>query len=424
MKTKILLVLAAAMALAACRPAAVVPPVVVPAGEDRYLIDPRTGFNAPEPPEFELAWRHLMAGNEAEARRRIADIRAKYPSYLPALLAEAAMEMRAGNLDAAGAAVAEARQKAPEGWPAPRVYEAEIAWRRGDTRSAFQLYRDLAGQPGAPEFVPERLNALQTRLFNDLVAQAAGSPDANAVALLREALTFNPAAMDVRVMLAGRLVNLGHFEEARREIAPVLDTPQVDQPAVQEILAEIDVGRGRYQEAIVRYERLSRRFREERRYAERLERIKEQWSMANMPPQFRQAMESPAVTRSDFAVLLYWLVPSVRFAQNLDAPPIAIDLENAAGREEIIRAIAIGLYDVDPVTRRVSPGRVLSAARISVQLQRLLMLRGAPCARGLQQTAVLSACGVADPGLSVPGDATLTGREVARALEQVAKALQ
>lgn len=423
MKTKILVIVAAAVALAACQPQVIAPPVVIPAGDDRYLIDPRTGFDAPEPPEFEHAWRYFLGGNEAEARGRIAEIRAKYPSYLPALLAEAAIEIRAGNFDAAGAAVAEARSKGPETWTVPRVYEAEIAWRRGDTRAAFNLYRDLVGRPGVPDFAAERLNALQTRLFNELVQQATSVTDAEAVPLLREALAFNAGAMDVRVLLAGKLVNLGQFEEARREIGPVLDTAEVDRPAVQEILAEIDVGRGRYQEAIVRYERLSRRVNEPR-YTERLERIKEQWSMANMPPQFRQAMESAAVTRSDFAVLLYWLVPSVRFAQNLGAPPIATDLESAAGREEIIRAIAIGLYDVDPVTRRVSPGRVLSAARIAALLQRLLAVRGATCARGVQLNAVLGACGVADPGVRVPGDATLTGREVAAALGQVAKALQ
>ena len=71
-----------------------------------------------------------------------------------------------------------------------------------------------------------------------------------------------------------------------------------------------------------------------------------------MPAHYRAAADSLAVTRSDFAVLLYWTVPSVRFAQNLGTPQIAVDIEDVAGREEIIRALALGLYDVDPVTRR------------------------------------------------------------------------
>lgn len=426
MKTKILMLLAAAIALAACTTTAPPPPAVTPVGEDRFLIDPRTGWSGPTTPQldqrFEAAWRYLLAGNEGEGRRRLTEIRLKNPEYAPAMLAEAAMEIRAGNFDAASAAVAQARQQSPE-WLAPQIYEAEIAYRRADTRAAFELYRALAGQPGAPSFATERLNLLQTKLFNDTLAAALAAADADAVPLLREALTFNPAAMDVRVNLAGRLVNLGQFDEARRELDAVLSTAEVDKPAVQEILAEIDAGRGRYQEAIVRYERLSRRVNEPR-YRERLEAIKEQWSMANMPPQYREALESPAVTRADLAVLLYWTVPSVRFAQNLASPPIAIDIENVAGREEMIRAMALGLYDVDPVTRRVGPSRQVSAGRFAQHLARVLVLRGAACARGVTQDRVLAACGVVDPGATVPPDATITGREAEKALEQVAKALQ
>ena len=426
MKTKTLMLLAAAVALAACTSPAPPPPVVTPVGEDRFLTDPRTGWaGAPNPQldqRFETAWRYVLSGNEGEARRRLTEIRLKNPDYQPALLAEAALEIRAGNFDAAEAAVDAARGQSPE-WLAPRVYEAEIAFRRGDTRVAYELYRDLASRPGAPPFASERANALQTKLFNDTLNAALAATDAEAVSLLREALALNPGAMDVRVNLAGRLVNLGQFDDARREIDPVLNTGEVDRPAVQEILAEIDAGRGRYQEAIVRYERLSRRVNEPR-YRARLEQIKEQWSMANMPPQFRQALESPAITRADLAVLLYWTVPSVRFAQNLASPPIATDIENVAGREEMIRAMALGLYEVDPVTRRVSPSRQVTASRLTTHLSRVLMLRGAACARGLTQDRVLAACGVVDPGATVPADATITGREAARALEQVAKALQ
>lgn len=410
-----------AAVLAACTSTAPPPPVVTPTGEDVFLIDPRTGYPGAEPPQFETAWRYVLAGNEAEARRRLTDIRLKNPEYAPAILAEAALEIRAGNLDAAAKVVDEAKRA--EDWIAPRVYEAEIAFRRNETRRAFELYRDLVGQPGAPPFVAERTNALQTKLFNDLFNAAMTSQDEEAVRLLREALTYNAGAMDVRVLLASKLLNLKQYEEARRELDPVLDTSEAAKPAVQEILAEVDAGRGRYQEAIVRYERLARATKDPR-YTTRLNQIKEEWSMANMPTQFRAALESPAITRADLAVLLYWLVPSVRFAQNLGSPPIAIDIENVAGREEIIRAIAIGMYDVDAVTRRVSPSRIVPASRLATHLARVLALRGAACARGIPQDRVLATCNIADPAVTVPPDATITGREAAKALEQVAKALQ
>ena len=175
-------------------------------------------------------------------------------------------------------------------------------------------------------------------MFNELYAAAQSASDAEAVRLLREALTFNAGAIEPRILLSQKLVAQRQFDEARRELEPLLNAAP-DRAEVQEILAEVDVGRGRYQEAIVRYERLARRTKEPR-YAQRLEEIKSEWSAANMPAHFRTALDSTALTRVDFAVLLYWTVPSVRFAQNLGTPQIAVDIEDLAGREEIIRAIA------------------------------------------------------------------------------------
>ena len=142
-----------------------------------------------------------------------------------------------------------------------------------------------------------------------------------------------------------------------------------------------------------------------------------------MPAHFHTALASAALTRAELATLLYWTVPSIRFAQNLGAPPIAVDIEEVQGREEMIRAIALGLYDVDPVTRRVGPLRQVTAGRLSALLARVLMIRGASCARGLTGERVLAACSVTDPLATYPADAIVTGRDAQRALDQIAKKL-
>jgi hypothetical protein len=185
---------------------------------------------------------------------------------------------------------------------------------------------------------------------------------------------------------------------------------------VKKTVAEIEAGRGLYQEAIVRYERLARR-NTDPRFARRLENLKELWNAANMPPQFQMALESEALTRGDFAVLVYWKVNPVRFAQNLPTPPIAVDIADMPGRDEIIHAIAAGLYDVDPVTRRVSPQRELSAASLTRLAGRVLAISGATCARGIPSAEALAACGITDPGL--PPDAPVTGQMAAALLNQV-----
>lgn len=424
-RLKIVLLLTVAVLAVRCTTTAPMPPAVTPSGDDRYLIDPRTGYDqATLPPaaasRFEAAWRHILAGNEAEARRALDEVRKTAPGYLPLQVAEAAIDIRNGRYAEAREKVVAAEERVPT-YIAARIYEAEIALRENHTRVAYELYRDIASQPNAPDFARERSDALEEQLFTELLAAAQNAPESESIRLLREALTFNESAIEPRIQLAQKLLAQKQYDEARREVDPLLNTA-ADRPEVQEILAEVEVGRGRFQEAIVRYDRLARRTKDPR-YERRLEDIKQEWSAANMPQHYRAALDSAAITRADLAILLYWTVPSIRFAQNLGTPPIAIDVDGA-GREEIIRAIAIGLFDVDPVTRRVSPGRAVPASRFATHLARVLSLRGASCARGLSSDKVLAACGVTDPLATLAPDAAVSGREAQRALEQVAKASQ
>lgn len=421
-RTKTLFLLTALIAVVSCTPTDVPPPTVTPQGDDRYLLDPRISSEPIVPPaaarKFETAWRHVLAGNEAEAQRRLAEIEKTSPDLLQTLLAEAALHLRAGRFDQANASVALALERAPDSLAA-RVYEAELALRQGHTRPALELYRAIAARPDAPPLANERITQLQETIYNELYAAAQTASDPEAARLLREALAINAGSTDARILLAQKLLAQKRFDEARKELDPLLNTI-ADRAEIQEMLAEIEVGRGRYQEAIVRYDRLARRTKEPR-YERRLEEIKQEWSAANMPSHFRTAVDSAALTRAELATLLYWTVPSIRFAQNLGAPPIAVDIEEVEGREEMIRAIAMGLYDVDPVTRRVSPFRPVTAGRLSALLARVLVLRGAACAKG--QERVLAMCGVTDPLSINSPDATVTGRDAQKMLEQIAKNL-
>jgi tetratricopeptide (TPR) repeat protein len=419
-RTKILILLAMTIIAASCAPVDVPPPAVAPQGDDRYLIDPRTGSTASLAPkaarQFDAAWQYVLAGNAAEARKRLDEVRKTNPDYAPAFLAEAALDIKAGRFDDAQARVRETLERVPTSIAA-RVYEAEIALRSGQARAAFDLYRTVAARADAPATANERVAQLQETIFNELYAEAQTASDAEAVRLLREALATNAGAIDARILLARKLLAQKQFDEARKELDPLLNTV-ADRAEIQEMLAEIEVGRGRYQEAIVRLDRLARRTKDPR-YEQRLEEIKQEWSAANMPSHFRTALDSPALTRAELATLLYWTVPSVRFAQNLGAPPIAVDIEEVQGRDEMIRAIALGLFDVDPVTRRVGPFRQVTAGRLSTLLARVLVLRGAACARGLTNDKVLAACGVTDPLNLYSSEALVTGRDAQKSLEQI-----
>ncbi len=420
-KWTILALTASALLLTSC--AGTTPPAVSPQGQDRYLTDPRVGFSSTATPDLETrletAWRLFLRGEYAQTRRQLADIRSRAPEYTPAALLEAMVDLREGNINTAQAAVNRIRERNPQ-YTAAQVVAGEIALAENDTRGALAIYRVIAQRPDAPNTAAERVATLEKTLTDELMAAAQSASDADAIRLLAEVLSINQASDDARMLLVGKLIKERQFEEARRYLDPLLSSAS-DRSNVQEALAEIDAGRGRYQEAIVRYERLARRDSNPR-YQQRLEQIKEQWSLANMPPQFQTALESEAITRADLAILLYWKVSSVHFAQNLGAPPIAIDID-VPGREEIIRAIAVGLYEVDPVTRRVFPQRLIPAAALARQAARILSLRGASCARGIPLDRVLAACATTDPLATSGPDTPMTGRQTARLLDEIERAL-
>jgi tetratricopeptide (TPR) repeat protein len=413
----ILLLAVIAILVAACGGTVAPPPIVEPQGDARFLIDPRTGFDSSMEPKFETAWRFYLAGNDAEAQKQIAAL----PGYPPATLLTAAMDIRAGRLDEASAIVSRLLADHPA-WTAANMYAAEIALARNDLRGALRSYQQVANPP---ELAVSRMTEIRKRLFDQLLASAqTNGPDS--IATLREALQIEPASTAARMLLVQKLLAMKSYDEARRELDPILNTGDVDRPDVQESLAEIEVGRGRYQEAIVRYDRLARRTNDPR-YLQRLNAIKDQFAAANMPPQFQRAFESDGITRADLAVLLYWKVPSIRFAQNVGTPSIAVDLDNdVVGREEMIRAIALGIFPVDPVMRRASPNTMLTAAATARAVTRALVARGAACTReaGNDPQKVLAACGINDPMIGTTPDAPVTGRFATAMAEQIDKALK
>ena len=84
----------------------------------------------------------------------------------------------------------------------------------------------------------------------------------------------------------------------------------------------------------------------------------------------------------------------------------------------MIRAMALGFFSVDPITRTVSPDRPVSASVFERIVARVLRLGGTPaCAAPAagEPSAELNACGVPMP-VSEP----ITGAEAARALDAIA----
>jgi tetratricopeptide (TPR) repeat protein len=411
------------------------PPLTAPVPVSESLIDPRI-IDPVEPSRsiqkrFDAAWGAFQSGQLQQADRQFTDLLTRNPDYLPAQLAQAAIAITGKDFDRAGNLIEDVSEKAP-GAPIVDIYRGELAAAQGDLATAHTIYKQLIERGNQPQAASDRYQQLRSELFSQLYSQATSEPDIDrSVRLLRESLEVNSNSTAARRLLSRRLVENRQFDEAQRELDTLLVGPESENDEVQQLLAEVDAGQGRFQEAIVRYERLVRRS-PNAAYRSRLEQIKKGWREANMPAHQRHAVESFAVTREDLAVLIYWNVPAVRFARNLSEPPIAVDIQDVVGREELIRAMSFRFFTVDPVTRRVEPYRVVSAATVLRILSRLLALRGTPSCAGealresneiLRASRVLESCGISVPELTADPDGPVPGRVVERALTQIAARL-
>ena len=408
------------IAAVACATTPTAPPPPIPTGELQHLVDPRVGWKG-TPAEgtdrrFDAAWRFVVAGDADNARKRLADIESRDAGYAPAKLAEAALELQQGHPDAARAIVEPIAGADPH-YTAAQIYLAEIDIAQNRIRSAYDRYREIIQLPDAPPSASTRFGELQTRVFDQLYGAAISATPSDAVQFLREALQVNPGATAARLLLAQKLMAQKEFDEAKRELDPLLNTSAGSQAEVQETLAEIDVGKGQYEDSIAVYERLARND-SSGRYSKRLDQVKQLFAAANLPPQVMQAMQAPVVTRADLAVLMYWTIASIRFAQNVPTPPIAIDIGDIPGRDEVIRAMALGIYPVDPVTRRVNPDAEVTEATLARVATRILALRGAACAR-VPSDQILTSCGVT----ITPEDLPVSGQMATEVLQQVDRAV-
>lgn len=415
-----------ALLTAACATTPPVPPPSPSAQFGTLSVDPRLGYTGPSDPgavrRFDAAMHDLVAGRTATAKQKLQAAAAAHP---PARLALAALAIEEGDLETAGRLLS-ALPDVP-GWTSAVYYRARLLEARGELEPALLAYRALSASPSAPARTAERIAGLETRLFEESYQEALTTSGEASIGPLRRALEFRPDSSAARLLLAQRLLENGDLAQARMELDPLLGTAQGDDPAVQVTLAEIDVGRRRFEEAIRRYERVVERDPNPR-YRERLDRIKREFALSNMPPRYRTAAASPELTRAQLATLIYWNVNTVRFGRPSADTPIAIDVADVEGREELIRAIAWGIWNVDPVTRRVDPGRIVTGTNAARALYRVLTLGGLPpCAasalpdpqRGDAAVAALRACGVDVANIRLAPDAPISGRWAVAALDQI-----
>ena len=379
-----------------------------------FLLDPRIGFTGSSTPaidkRFGEAWTKLRQGFVADADRAFASIEAKNPGYLPATVGHAVAAVILQDPDRGAALLDKALGVQPD-YQAAEAYRAEAALAKGDVTRAFDAYRALAEAPDATATVRSRYEVVAAERFRQLQTLASSSTSNDeAIVLLEQAVELAPQSDTVREQLARRLIGAGRFAEARTEVTTLIDRGLADVPGVQAMLADIEAGEGNHQAAIIRLERLVKRYPGQG-YDDRLASVKIAYKRANLPPRYNAAASAPALTRADLAILAYWEISAFRFAPIAD-PPIAVDIADVAGRDEIVQALGLRLLTVDPITRAVEPSRAVTGAAMIRAAGQLLRIGGAPSCTGngsVPATQALQGCGVPVAALAAAPDAPVSG---------------
>lgn len=385
------------------------------------LIDPATGFTTDDAASLQAsaaAWNAFRKGQLAEAERVWQQLALADPEFSPARVGLASVAVARDQLQRAEELIG-----GIEPYPASIVLKAELLVERGNILEAAEMLMPLTSHPSVPSQVISRFDLLSARAVDELRADAESDPTAETrIETLRRAVALAPREPDLRLRLVENLIAAGRIGEARTALQPMLEYDAALN-TVQAALAEIEIAEGKYQSAMKRYGRLVERTGDYV-YQERLDRATRLWHESTLPQQFQLAVRSPNITREQLAVLLFWKLPSVRFAQNLPQPPIVVDIAEGMGREELIRVISAGLITVDRTTRTVRPRKTVTAAEfLSVAASALRYVSSDPCTTPKEGTGPaqrLQSCGVDTMGLERMSEGFVTGTTASGVLEQIA----
>lgn len=160
-----------------------------------------------------------------------------------------------------------------------------------------------------------------------------------------------------------------------------------------------------------------------------LEAARFRWRLSMLPQSVQTVAAKPELDKADFAVLLYWLVPNVRYARP-SAGRIATDVLDHPHQEEIVRVVNLGLMDVDPTLHRFSPSAMLRRGPALRVLVRTLSSFGQNLAcvgEARPQGAQSAVCaGAASCGLLLEGEECLPGEALSgvEAVEMIRRTLK
>jgi len=348
---------------------------------ERFPLDPREELPGPFPDGVDSGWQALAAGDAQTAEAEFLRARAARP-HLAAEIGLIESRILLGQVNDAVAACNEALT-GPVTVPL-LVACGEARARAGQVFEAHELYARAAARAAGRPALKARVEELEAQAIETLARTASsGAKDQNypdARRRIGRAIEMSPGHAGLHALAGEIELAAGEKERAfeRFREAYRLDSKNV---AVQEKLAELALER----DPALAVSVLDELSRKDPRYQGRAAAARLAFRISNWPPAERATARSERLTRAGAATLVWWMFPEIREAKVVSSV-IASDAVSRRDSRAVMRAVSLGLLDVDRDTHRARPDAGLTrrvAARMLLRLRKAVQRGKAPdCLEG------------------------------------------
>jgi tetratricopeptide (TPR) repeat protein len=396
--------------------------------EEGFLVNPLLGYTKQVDPErqerIQSAHRALLLASDRQAALETADaLLAEDPDFAPAQVLAAQVELGEGKYAEAVSRLLPIGDQMPQ-YVASQLALGRAAELAGDVPLAYSAFREIATRhPRAfqklGELHPRALEIVSNRLQEAVRLQRLEDAEKQ-LSLLRgwapsEAVTLE-GARAIAVARGDRRAELAAVKE--------LAAQRPEERALAERRAELELAVGDPSAGLQIIQGLADQEPNDPALADKLAAAKFRWRVSLLPKNVQDVAALPELTKGDLAVLLYWLIPSIRYGRPT-AGRIATDVLDHPHQEEIVRVVNLGLMDVDSTLHRFLPG---APVRRSTALRSLVLVlsrfgNGLTCLEGASRGCeAAAACGLIAPD-DCRASAPVAGGEAVELIRRTLKLL-
>jgi tetratricopeptide (TPR) repeat protein len=317
---------------------------------------------------FEEGWKSLKQGNIEKARREFSQLSPESSFFN---LGEGYCRLYEQQLSEAEAFFLKAVELDPE-LVSARIGLATIYEQTEDKDRLFLQLREILKKVPDQSWAKPRYEELKTNLTRAQLKEAQDELNLNrkeqAKEALLKALFYSPDSIEAHLQLARLYRSEKRYDQAINHYQTIYDLKSGDKNILKEYAETLEANDD-LSKALDTYGKLQELAPDDRQVKEKIEFLRNQLGIIELPSMFNEIPKSQAITRQDLAAIL-----AVKFNPYLpqpSAPPIIIDISTSWASRFIIRVASVPLMDIFD-NHTFEPNRPVTRAELADTFSRLI----------------------------------------------------